>query len=149
MTGGVTLDAGGLIALDRNHRQVLALLVRATELGLRITIPATALAQAMRNPARQARLQRLIRQPLDGLRSNRIQVRHTVHRQLDGARYELLHLFRREADRLGLNGHLRRRELGKNVELRARGSVHAVDEEHTGQRDDYAPIPDREFDECL
>ncbi|MDZ4801574.1 MAG: hypothetical protein SGI92_25735, partial [Bryobacteraceae bacterium] len=56
------LDAGGLIALDRNHRQVLALLVRATELGLRITIPATALAQAMRNPARQARLQRLIRQ---------------------------------------------------------------------------------------
>jgi hypothetical protein len=30
---------------------------------MRITIPATALAQAMRNPARQARLSRLIRQP--------------------------------------------------------------------------------------
>ncbi|MSV32784.1 MAG: hypothetical protein EXQ57_09715 [Bryobacterales bacterium] len=29
---------------------------------MRITIPATALAQAMRNPARQARLSRLIRQ---------------------------------------------------------------------------------------
>lgn len=60
---GITFDAGGLIALDRNDRRVLALLARARELGLRITIPATALAQAMRNPARQARLARLMRQP--------------------------------------------------------------------------------------
>lgn len=60
---GITFDAGGLIALDRNDRRVLTLIARATELGARITIPATALAQAMRNPARQARLSRLIRQP--------------------------------------------------------------------------------------
>jgi hypothetical protein len=59
---GITFDAGGLIALDRNDRRVLALIARATELGMRITIPATALAQAIRNPARQARLSRLIRQ---------------------------------------------------------------------------------------
>jgi predicted GNAT family acetyltransferase len=59
---GITLDAGGLIALDRNNRQVITLVARAAELGMRITIPATALAQAMRNPARQARLQRLVRQ---------------------------------------------------------------------------------------
>lgn len=59
---GVTFDAGGLIALDRNDRRVLALVARAAERGIRITIPATALAQAMRNPARQARLSRLIRQ---------------------------------------------------------------------------------------
>jgi len=59
---GITFDAGGLIALDRNDRRVLALLVRATERGMRVTIPATALAQAIRNPARQARLSRLIRQ---------------------------------------------------------------------------------------
>jgi predicted nucleic acid-binding protein len=59
---GITFDAGGLIALDRNDRRVLALLARATERGTRITIPATALAQAIRNPARQARLSRLIRQ---------------------------------------------------------------------------------------
>jgi hypothetical protein len=59
---GITFDAGGLIALDRNDRRVLALLSRATERGMRITIPATALAQAMRSPARQARLSRLIRQ---------------------------------------------------------------------------------------
>ena len=69
---GVTFDAGGPIALDRNDRQVIALLVRAAELGMRVTVPATALAQAMRNPARQARLSRLVRQadtdlvPLNG-----------------------------------------------------------------------------------
>ena len=60
---GITFDAGALIALDRNDRRVLALVAHASEHGLRITIPATALAQAMRNPARQARLSRLIRQP--------------------------------------------------------------------------------------
>ena len=59
---GITFDAGGLIALDRNDRRVVALIARAAERGARITIPATALAQAMRNPARQARLSRLIRQ---------------------------------------------------------------------------------------
>ena len=59
---GITLDAGGLIALERNDRRVLALIARATERGMRITVPATALAQAIRNPARQARLSRLIRQ---------------------------------------------------------------------------------------
>lgn len=59
---GVTFDAGALIALDRNDRRVLALVARAAEHGMRITIPATALAQAIRNPARQARLSRLIRQ---------------------------------------------------------------------------------------
>ena len=59
---GATFDAGGLMALDRNDRRVLALVARAAERGMRITIPATALAQAMRNPARQARLARLIRQ---------------------------------------------------------------------------------------
>ena len=60
---GITFDAGGLIALDCNDRRVLTLVARATERGMRITIPATALAQALRNPARQARLSRLIRQP--------------------------------------------------------------------------------------
>jgi hypothetical protein len=60
---GVTMDAGGLIALDRNDRRVVALLARAREVGARVTIPATALAQAMRHPERQVRLARLIRQP--------------------------------------------------------------------------------------
>lgn len=59
---GITFDAGGLIALDRNDRRVLALVARATMRGMRLTVPATALAQAIRNPARQVRLSRLIRQ---------------------------------------------------------------------------------------
>lgn len=65
--GGVTLDAGALIALDRDDRRVIALLARASERAGRITVPATALAQAMRQPARQARLARLIRQPTTDL----------------------------------------------------------------------------------
>jgi hypothetical protein len=60
---GVTLDAGGLIALDRDDRRVVALLARARETGARITVPASALAQAIRRPDHQARLSRLIRQP--------------------------------------------------------------------------------------
>jgi hypothetical protein len=60
---GLTLDAGGLTAIDRSDRRVPALLARTMERRLRVTIPATALAQVMRNPARQARLSRLIRQP--------------------------------------------------------------------------------------
>jgi len=60
---GVTFDAGGLIALDRSDRRVLVLLARAAELGSKVTVPATALAQAVRAPAKQARLSRLIRQP--------------------------------------------------------------------------------------
>jgi hypothetical protein len=69
---GITFDAGGLIALDCNSRQVIVLLARATELGVPFLVPAFALAQVIRNPARQARLARLIRQadtdlvPLDG-----------------------------------------------------------------------------------
>ena len=69
---GITFDAGGLIALDRNDRRVLVLLARAAELGMRVIVPATALAQVVRNPVGQTRLSRLIRQtdidlvPLDG-----------------------------------------------------------------------------------
>lgn len=64
---------GGLIAVDRNDRRVVVLLARAQETGSRITVPASALAQAVRQPERQARLARLLRQPttdvvaLDGL----------------------------------------------------------------------------------
>jgi predicted nucleic acid-binding protein len=60
---GITFDAGGLIALDRGERRVIVLLARAHELGQRVTVPATALAQAMRTPRTQARLSRLVRQP--------------------------------------------------------------------------------------
>lgn len=60
---GITFDAGGLIALDRSDRRVIVLLARAAERDARVTVPATALTQAIRHPDRQARLARLIRQP--------------------------------------------------------------------------------------
>jgi hypothetical protein len=60
---GVTFDAGGLIALDRDDRRVVVLLARASETGAPVTVPASALAQAIRRPERQARLSRLVRQP--------------------------------------------------------------------------------------
>ena len=60
---GITLDAGGLIAFDRNDRRVTVLLARAAETRVRVTVPASALAQAIRRPERQVRLARLVRQP--------------------------------------------------------------------------------------
>jgi predicted nucleic acid-binding protein len=60
---GMTMDAGALIGVDRNDRRVLVLLARARETGSRVTVPASALAEAVRHPERQARLARLLRQP--------------------------------------------------------------------------------------
>lgn len=64
---GVTLDAGALIALDRGDRRMVTLLARAMAHGDRITVPATALAQALRSSARQVRVVRLCRQPATDL----------------------------------------------------------------------------------
>ena len=69
---GVVFDAGGLIALERNDRRVFSIIDTALEDGDRIIVPATALAQVIRNPARQVRLWRMIQFdkteviPLDG-----------------------------------------------------------------------------------
>jgi hypothetical protein len=69
---GLTFDAGGLIALERNDRRIFSIIATALEDGDRIVVPATALAQVIRNPAKQARLWRMIRHtgtdvvPLDG-----------------------------------------------------------------------------------
>lgn len=53
----VVLDTGGLIAYERGDRMVVALL----ELARQVHVPAGALAQAWRNPAKQVRLARLVR----------------------------------------------------------------------------------------
>lgn len=60
---GLTMDAGALIAVDRDDRRIVVLLARAREIGATVTVPASALAQAIRSPTRQARLARLLRQP--------------------------------------------------------------------------------------
>jgi predicted nucleic acid-binding protein len=75
---GLVFDAGGLIAVDRGDRRVLDLVGRVADLDGRIVIPATALAQVLRVPARQARLSSLIRRtfpdvvPLDRRDAGRV-----------------------------------------------------------------------------
>jgi len=58
---GLVLDAGGLIALEREHRAALLLVKRALQDSHRVVVPATALAQAARDLSRQVRLARLLR----------------------------------------------------------------------------------------
>jgi hypothetical protein len=63
VTEGLTLDAGALIAVDRNDRTVVVLLARALEHELALAIPAGVVAQAWRNGRRQVRLARLLASP--------------------------------------------------------------------------------------
>jgi hypothetical protein len=60
MTAGVTLDAGALIAVERNDRRVMTLLELVREDEGSIVIPAGVLAQVWRDGRRQARLSRLL-----------------------------------------------------------------------------------------
>ena len=52
----VVLDTGALIAIDRADRDV----IRMLELAGEVHVPAGALGQAWRNPARQVRLARVV-----------------------------------------------------------------------------------------
>jgi len=57
---GLTLDAGALIAFERNDRRLVTLLARALERELAIVIPAGVVGQVWRDGRRQARLARLL-----------------------------------------------------------------------------------------
>jgi len=57
---GLTLDAGGLIAFERNDRRVVALIARSVDLAEPFAIPAGALAQVWRDGRAQVRLARLL-----------------------------------------------------------------------------------------
>jgi hypothetical protein len=57
---GLTLDAGALIAFEKNDRKVVTLLARALELGYSLAVPAGAVGQVWRDGRRQARLARLL-----------------------------------------------------------------------------------------
>lgn len=61
---GLTLDAGGLIAFERNHRRVVATVARALERDRRLAVPAGVVAQVWRDGRRQVRLVRLLGSPL-------------------------------------------------------------------------------------
>ncbi|WP_395151561.1 hypothetical protein [Ilumatobacter sp.] len=66
----LVLDAGALIALDRNDRTVWAMLRVAANNATEVSVPAGAIAQAWRDGARQALLARALKHcdevPLDG-----------------------------------------------------------------------------------
>ena len=57
---GLTLDAGALIAFERNDRRVVAIIERALKLRVRLAVPAGVVGQAWRDGRRQARLSRLL-----------------------------------------------------------------------------------------
>lgn len=59
----LVLDTGALIALDRGDREMAGRLSVARAHGLRVTIPAGCVAQALRDPRRQVPLVRLLRLP--------------------------------------------------------------------------------------
>lgn len=62
MTGAV-LDTGALIALERGDRSVVALVAEARRTSAPLTVPAGCVAQAWRDPKRQARLASFLRLP--------------------------------------------------------------------------------------
>jgi PIN domain-containing protein len=60
---GLTLDAGALIAFERNDRRVVALVARALERRYSFAVPAGVVGQVWRDGRRQARLARLLGAP--------------------------------------------------------------------------------------
>ena len=66
MTGAV-LDAGALVAFERNDRRVVAIVARALLHSDPLVVPAGVVAQVWRDGARQVRLVRLLGSPLVGV----------------------------------------------------------------------------------
>ena len=60
---GLTLDTGALLALERGDLRVRALLRRALERGLPLSVPAGVVAQAGQGGPRQTRVARLLADP--------------------------------------------------------------------------------------
>jgi hypothetical protein len=57
----IVFDAGALVALDRNDRELWADLRNAAAAGIKVFLPSAALAQAWRGGSRQARLAHALR----------------------------------------------------------------------------------------
>lgn len=60
---GLTMDAGGLIAIEQGDRIAMGLVERLLDEGVAIVIPAAVLAQVWRDGRSQARLARLLIAP--------------------------------------------------------------------------------------
>ncbi|MGH3814575.1 MAG: PIN domain-containing protein [Pseudonocardiaceae bacterium] len=61
--GGLTLDTGALIGLEKGDERVRSLLQRAVTEGIDLAVPAGVVAQAWRGGPRQARIARLLADP--------------------------------------------------------------------------------------
>ena len=57
---GLTLDAGALIAFERNDRRLVAMIAQSLEHGLTLAVPAGVVGQVWRDGRRQARLARFL-----------------------------------------------------------------------------------------
>ena len=57
---GLTLDAGALIAFERNDRRLVALIARSLAHGHLLAVPAGVVGQVWRDGRRQVRLARLL-----------------------------------------------------------------------------------------
>ena len=60
VTGGVTLDAGALVGVERGSLRMQALLERIVVRRLQVAVPAAALGQVWRGSPRQARIAQLL-----------------------------------------------------------------------------------------
>lgn len=60
MSSGLTLDAGALIAFERNDRTIVGILAYARRHNVRLAAPAGVVGQVWRDGSRQARLARLL-----------------------------------------------------------------------------------------
>ena len=58
---GAVLDTGALIALDRADRRIAVLIAEARATKATLTVPAGCVAQAWRDPSRQARIASFLR----------------------------------------------------------------------------------------
>ena len=85
LMNGLTLDAGALIALDRDDRRVVVLLARASQTGTRITVPASR-ARAVHPPTGAA----------GSPRASRASADHQRRRPRPGRRHECRNAARRE-----------------------------------------------------
>lgn len=59
----VVFDTGGLIALERNKREVVVLVAEAKRSNDTLVVPAGCVAQAWRDPRRQTRIAAFLRMP--------------------------------------------------------------------------------------
>ena len=79
------------------------------------------------------------REALNRLRADGVEVADAVHAVLHRARHERLDFLRRKPRRLGLEDHLRRGELGEDVDLRMARHVEAVEHHGAREGDDRPP----------